>query len=344
MTGRKIGVILSGVTLLVMLGAVELLLRLGIIPNEPQQRWIPVRASGSPGPRILILGDSFFTRRASSRDISDDLVDELSGTGAEVLNPSYPGYGPYQYLEMLVQGSSFEPDIVLVAHYVGNDLMDVGCNDDPQARIRSSERRTWSAMLPRSFLALYATARFKDYATRHPAFDWAALEAAGIPKEEVDRARRFELNPYVLRLGATYPNYYRDVLLFQSDCAEQAWQRTRVVLDEILRQSSAMGARVFPVVFPHTLQVSRLHYDLYRQWKILVDDTMLETSEPQDRLRAYYREKGIEVVDLLPAFRASTAPLYWVRDEHLNPDGDALSAKEIGRALHERGLVRPGSS
>ncbi|MEW6271849.1 MAG: hypothetical protein AB1689_21410 [Thermodesulfobacteriota bacterium] len=321
--------------------AAEVALRRGAGATEPYLRWTYRDEGTGGGPRLLILGDSFFTRWAGGDDVEQRLREGLRGTGVRILNPSVPGYGPYQYLETLIAAlARTTPDVVLVSHYVGNDLMDVGCGADASRRLRRITAAAPS-LLERSFVVQHVAALAREYFMRHPGFDWSVLTEAGIPEDDVARARRFELNPYVVALGATYPRYYRDTLLFESACAARAWANTQHALDDIVRRASAAGARVVPVIFPHTLQVSRLHHDLYRRWRIEVSDDVLDARQAQDRLLDHYRARGVEALDLLPAFEAATAQLFWDDDEHLNPAGNALAGAEIARFLLERGVVAP---
>jgi hypothetical protein len=329
----------------ILFGIAEFALRRGVIVTTSYLRWVPQLASGTHGPRILILGDSFLARQPGGGDTHSALYARLAGSGVQIVNPSRAGIGPYQYLELLLEATSrFSADLVLLAFYVGNDLMDVGCKDDVDIRLRKITTAAPPSLLERSFVLQHLESIGRGYLLLHPDVDWASLEAAGIPKEDVERARRFEINPYVVMLGAVCPDCFRDTLELETDCARRAWANTQKILDEILRRAAAAGARVVPVIFPHTLQVSPVHHDLYRRWKITVDHSMLEGRRPQDLLLRYYQERGIPALDLLPVFKAATAQLYFDRDEHLAPAGDRLAAQEIARFLGERGLVRSAIS
>lgn len=330
--------------LAILFGIGEFALRRGVLITSPYLRWVPQVASGGPGPRILILGDSFFARRPGEKDLHSELYDRLRGSGARIVNPSRAGIGPYQYLELLIEATArFHPDIVLLSYYVGNDHMDVGCADDVDARLRKITTSSPPSLLARSFVAQHLAAIGREYVVRHPHLDWASLEAAGIPKKDVARARAFEVNPHVLVLGAARSDYFRDALLLESECVRRAWANTQRVLDEILRRSASARALVVPVIHPHTLQISTVHHDLYRRWKIRVDPSMLEGRRPQDALLRYFEDRGIVALDLLPVFRAlTTTPLYRDHDEHLTPAGEQVAAQQIARFLREHGLVRSG--
>ncbi|MDG2306413.1 MAG: hypothetical protein P8R42_17540 [Candidatus Binatia bacterium] len=320
----------------------ELALRLGFPSTTSHQRW--VTGAGGSGPKLLILGDSFFSRLPAHEDIHDHLLEQVREWGIQILNPSRPGIGPHGYLELFVEAAQdFRPDVILVSHYVGNDLLDLGCTREIDQVMREATLSPLGRDLWRtSFLLLYLEDLARRYAMRSPDFDWSALEARGIPVEDIGRAKRFEVNPWVLGLGESRPSYYRETLLVDSDCAQRAWANTIVVLDEILLRAHALGAVVVPVVFPHTLQVNELHHALYASWQLEVDESMLQARRPQELLREYYASRGITMLDLLPPFKAAAERLYWDTDEHLAPAGQALAAREIAVFLASRPeLVAP---
>jgi hypothetical protein len=74
-------------------------------------------------------------------------------------------------------------------------------------------------------------------------------------------------------------------------------------------------------------------------------DAPLERDVPQARVARFCRERGIAVLDLLPALRA-VPPLadgrrhvYALRDTHWNARGNAVAGKELARAV--RALLGP---
>lgn len=290
-----------------------------------------VDRTGAAGPRVLIVGDSFFYRHPGTVDIHDRLRDAF-GSGA-LLNPSEPGTGPLQYLGHIARhGADFQPDVVLVSHFVGNDLGDVGAIPDVDAAIRSAVAAPATKPVhQRPFVWQFVDAALTDHLT--PGLSRGAYEAAGLPPEEIDAALEVRVNPWVVQFGVVHRHYFRDALLLTSVEARQAWSNTERVLDAIVKRSRALGARVVPVIFPHTLQVDTRHHALFRRWRIQVDPAMLTTDRPQALLREYYRRQGIEVLDLLPDFRAAKEPLFLDRDDHLRPQGDAFAAERIAAFL-----------
>jgi len=321
----------------------EMCLRSGYPVTSDYLRLIPDGTSNAKT-RILVLGDSFFTRHPAPW-IHELLVERLRTHAVAVLNTSVQGFGPFSYLEKLVaHGREFRPDIVLLSYYVGNDLFDVACISDTHERIKGIVASA-STKRPRSFFISFLRAQLAAYSPtpglQGHVFDWEGMAAAGVPREYLEKARRLEVNPYIVQLSMVRPQYFEEVLLLDSDCARKAWENTALVLEEILAQAQVLGSLVVPVIFPHTFQVSRMHADLYRTLRIHVPEALHETRTPQDFLIDFFTRHSIETLDLLPAFRAVSGPLFLQEDEHLNPAGNSLAVSEIARFLKEKGLLDP---
>ena len=103
----------------------------------------------------------------------------------------------------------------------------------------------------------------------------------------------------------------------------------------VLRES---GARLVIVIFPHSIQVNRSHFDFFRGLTFAMDDRTLESTRPQDLMRELCRERGIPLLDLLPVLEErADEELYLEKDDHLNPAGNAVAAEHILAFLAELG-------
>lgn len=354
--------------------AAEMLLRRNVIPNAYYYHNEVLGDRAASRLFLMILGDSFIVSHPGT-DIGDLLYRDLAPAGVGLRNTAMSGTGPVQYLASLRrEGARHRPDVVLLSYYVGNDLFDVGCQSELEERLapptspalwkRSYLVQFVDAFLRRRFpgrVFLQSLERTRSVSPAHAlelprrsdiqvagvflpvrrplalqAVDYERMKRAGIPQEAIDSAKAGALNPWVVSMGAYHPDYYRDVLLMGSECAQRAWADVRHVLGLILDEAAALGAEVLPVIFPHSFQVSTAHYALYRSWKINVDDEMLESHRPQELLTAFYRARGLEPLDLLPGFRAAGEPLYWERDEHLNLRGQELAARLITEQVRAR--------
>jgi hypothetical protein len=113
-------VLLFCLCVLVVAALLEGALRFGIIENTQYERRQFLKKAKY---RLLILGDSFIAPRSS---LARSLAQDLSGHDVSVLNAAISGTGPFEYLaEIKAVGMTFNPDIVLLSYYVGNDLTNV---------------------------------------------------------------------------------------------------------------------------------------------------------------------------------------------------------------------------
>lgn len=352
------------------LGFVELLLRGGFIPNDYRAQNKVTGARGGDGPRLFILGDSFMAPLRGG-DLADYLALAVGPHGLRIRNSATAGTGPVEYLDRLRRhGAHWQPDLILLSWYVGNDLLNVGCGGNLEARVQPPrpvplwkrsyfaqfvmarlrvmypDRVIFQSSVPADHRAESALLRLlapRPLSAAVPAgmavrqeVDYEAMRRAGIPAEYIEAARAGRVNPWVVSLGAQYPDYFRDALLVRSDCAQRAWQDAQRVLDLILEEAARLEAPVLPVIFPHSLQVTQAHAALYRAWRLNIDDEMFRSERPQQLLGDYFRAHGFEPVDLLPAFRASDEMLYYGQDEHLNMRGQQLAAGVIAEAVLRR--------
>ncbi len=109
------------------------------------------------------------------------------------------------------------------------------------------------------------------------------------------------------------------------------------MLGEIDRLAREIGARTLIVIIPDQVQVQ--------------PDTRIVGLQPEDyeiqkKLLSFARRNGIAVLDLLPVLRSAYeqggAPLYYRRDRHLIPAGQAIVARAIYAEIEHLGLLGRG--
>lgn len=350
---RAVGLAVSLASTLSALAAFEWALRAGLVQSEGYLQTEVWTGSGA-GLRVLVIGDSFLARHQTA-DINDHLRRELSAQPISLLNPSRSGTSLDTYLALLQEHApGYRPDVLLLGIYIGNDLRELGDRTAAEhlAALDRAPQRSW-------FQRLHAVRLATEKIDQHrvveaPSLDWAALAAAGIPAAEIEAAQRFEVNPWVVALGAYDPGCYDDALFLESERARKGWDVLVALLEELMRRCRRDRIELLPILFPHTLQVGRTHHALYRSWKLRVSDAMLAADRPQRLLRELFERHGIEPLDLLADFRAAEAEasagrgpsLYYERDEHLADPGQRLAAARIAerlvRVLAARSSPAPG--
>lgn len=277
---------------------------------------------GYPGPdhalhkpagtfRIAALGDSFAVGPTVA--FEDNYLTQLEAAraGVEVLNFGVSGAGPREYLEILhTHALAFEPDLVLVSFFVGNDV--------------TESLAVPRGLDPQQFAFFLAVKRGLRIANRGKSPCDPHDRLAGAPFSEAQfldiEARRLE----VCRMPAP-------------ESLEKKWERALGRLDEIARLSSAAGARCAVVMIPDEFQVNDDVLEAARKYAGIAKSA-LNLELPQQRLRAFLTERGMACLDLLPAFRRAR-DTYAPRDTHWNARGNHLAAQEIADWLRREGLL-----
>jgi SGNH hydrolase-like domain, acetyltransferase AlgX len=307
------------------------------------------------GFRILALGDSF----AFGFGVQEDdtylarMERALADRHVEVINAGLAGMGPDNEARLLAaDGPGLRPDLVLVAFFVGNDLIDA------LTGIARTVLRDGAPALPEGFLEKWY--RPLRPGTLLPQPLARSSRSLGLPipfKDALQRhshAYRF-LSGRVARLlaasqGARAGGAPMEFNPFQQEAfclrsyppeLEQAWTRAKAALVQMKAWCDAHDARLALVVIPTEAQVDPDRWAAVRQrYRLKEEDFDLE--KPQRILAAFATENGIPLIDLLPALRAASdagGPLYFRTDIHWTSRGHAVAADEILRQLGALGLL-----
>ncbi len=314
--------------------------------------------------RILVLGDSFM--EANSVELDDTFhrqVEELaraSGKNVEVINMGVAGYGTLQeYLVFQEIGHLYEPDLVLVGFYDGNDVIN---NSLELASILIEEGQVTNA---RPFLDLNESARWMitpvdfEGAQRSYANNKASLEAkrnklterlallrllsagiARIPVPEFLKSREGQLQPVdqsrqeMALMGVNY-------------CVEpaeytRAWDATKRIFARFRDDVEAYGGKLVVFTVPTLQEVSLEYMKAVTADVAHPDKLCLEQAPGHARLSRILTELEIEQVSLLPDFRKvmrEDGINLYQSDLHWNPKGHALAAESVVSELVRRGFL-----
>lgn len=328
--------------------------------------------------RLAVLGDSFvvgsgvafdsvFTSRLARLDWARGA---RGGDGAEAASASAPrvealnfgvsGTGPLHWLRVWRRvASRYDPDVVLVCLYAGNDASD--------ALREASERRPRSAALALAGEAIAAwrgrrgaeraraagatAGGWNAFGGENPASPGALLRAArergvpeaavrerlaAIPEPLVADALAFRSNPYNLAEAVLDPESLRDNLLLEGGEMERGWRAVedalRALRDEIVRD----GATMVLVCVPAGAQVSE-RYWWATHLGLALDARVLVNAPFQERLARFAARERLPLIDLLRPLRETggdTGPaLYFDQDGHWNAFGHERAARAIAAGL-----------
>ncbi len=317
--------------------------------------------------RILALGDSYtFGYGVGDDDAFPAVLGRMLKHAGEpsyddiiVINAGVSSYGTAQeLLYYKSQGRTFQPDLVLLSIFVGNDVQDNLCT--------------------------HYTELTKH--TRFPCFDLVGgeLVLASAPQKPAEKSdKNIRLLPHlkykakqtnlfrmlygkakgvlagnatmVDMLGAlgvdVHPGYVPHVVSgwYAEERAEHGWALTRALLKELQREVEADGAKLALVAIPSRVQVIPQLFDVSRvlyPGEPAVEAFLADPTKPQRVLQAFGREVGMPVLDLAPAFaeRDDTLDLYYPSVAHWNEKGNHIAAERIHAFLTQERLIPGGSA
>jgi lysophospholipase L1-like esterase len=282
--------------------------------------------------RILALGDSFafgvVPLEENYLTLLEAYLNADQNTPVEVINAGVPGYNIAEEYQLLVNlGLKYEPDLIMLNFFVGNDFGDVYPTGDTlsdfkkKAVIDGRPRHINDLWIDRLFVRNwyinYYLQSLQTTAKTQKALKAEQLEkgiVGSLPESafmEVQLAhlRYFQTDGSSLIPGAVQIEPW---LLGMRDIA------------------TAQGADFVIVAMPAQIQVeSALQEEVMTRFGL--DPTSYDFKQPQNLINKYGAERNIAVVDLLPVFleQGKNGGLYAYHDTHWNKEGNLLAAETI---------------
>ena len=291
--------------------------------------------------RILSLGDSFavnFPENNKSYNYNALLQKKLNSRGGrrvEIVNAGMMCTGPGYYLHILKElGDRFQPDLVLVGFFEGNDFLEYVLNDNLGDLIWEPHELHRKILAYRTFdgfrLAKLLRHRYIQYREK-----W---RMAWLPKKKGCQAQgSFSDESFMGVERARAVFFMKDHQAFLN----RLWRQGAPVMLQIKQWCDARKVPLVLAIFPDQLQVdSALRRKLLRKYKI--SETSLDLDYPNSLLRRFCREHHIYCLDLFPPFQkiGKTKELYLLNDTHWNTAGNRLAADLIFQFLLEHKLIK----
>jgi hypothetical protein len=295
--------------------------------------------------RILVLGDSFGWAGGKDGNYTALLEEKLNESSraqrVEVINASWPMTHTGEQLLMLEKyGLQFQPDVVVLGFFAGNDFLDA----DPHRKrivvndvyVDIDKRRELTVfgypIVPGSRLLLFVAQKYRIFreSLRNQGLAHAQQDAPqrGTFSEEtflhIERARMELCNLRSFRQGKYAANV---------DFALESLRRMRDLLQ-------ARGIALIVAIFPDEFQVDdQLAETIIGRFSL--DRSDYDLALMQKVLREFLEAEKIPYVDMLDRFRHAgrQASLYLLRDTHWNDAGNRLAAAILEERL--TAFVRP---
>ncbi len=263
--------------------------------------------------RVLMLGDSFTAGlEVELEDTFVKIVEkelQKENPKIEVLNAGTDGWSTEQELLFLEKrGLKYDPDMVVLAYFVGNDQIDnvqrpLFTYEDKKLAVDTN--RPPSLSYPR---AIYYFLSSNFHTFNLVRYKYGAMRAAFGEPPTFDYTSA--LTPYIT------PESTDDV--------KYSWDKTFALLDRMHNVLSENNIEFVIIIIPDWIQELP---ELREKYEI---DDAVELNKPQQEIKAYALENNIEVIDLLPLLQEhSEEQLHFPQDFHWNEKGHALVAQEI---------------
>jgi lysophospholipase L1-like esterase len=330
--------------------------------------------------RIVVLGDSFVAGNgvAEAETFPAQLQGLLNGPiskdsnlprtsqqRTEVINVGCTGISTIRALDLYeILGKRFQPNLVILAYYVGNDLTGV-VNEQTQAEFADWKpqgllRRVAYAVSPNLYLewklrrpainvmgqilrdqtqAAFPNA-LRDLATSSGYDgDLVLKRYQAIPAEIRRRIELGQLSEHRVLLACLDPAAQRQAIFPTAEFFSVAWPRTVDHLNQLRATAERDAATFVLVVIPTACQIDRQALEFNRKLGYEVDPTWLtEPCTTTKALMQWARSEGVAALDLTEPFRRSREKLYFTEDTHLTPAGQLKLAELLKEFLRQHNL------
>lgn len=306
-----------------------------------------------PGPgtyRILLIGDSFVEAgqvsfdEAFGRQLAVLLNEDLEGLDVEVIVAGFGGIGiDRELLWYQLEGAQYEPDLVLLSFYLGNDVLNN--SREFNRHLNYYQLRSAYFELGSEDLRLVTPPEQRsptDLALRH---NFQVYRVIAIALEAVRKVGNPTFENATLPWAADaddprFPTLDKNLFQYLVDPlpeVDSAWQLTGAILNEFAIQANTNGSD-----FKIALLVDRRQVvdELWAQEMVGLtpeEQAAFDVRLPYNRILALLEEEGFVYIDTYLAFRqaveASDTPYYFVEDGHFTTAGHEIAAQTIALAL-----------
>jgi hypothetical protein len=293
------------------------------IANSHGHRDIEVTLKKPPGVfRILVLGDSFTVGANVRQEEAYPKVVEkrLKSVYPEiqVVNAGVGGWDPFQYAQYFEHyGYQFEPDLILVGFFVGNDTYSDA----------STVGQLGTAILGHRLSKDAAARRFiklQVFLYEHSNLARLLLNKGPAASRTVVRKQCDDFTEQYLAIQrARIPNHLR----YSSAQRDKA----RNAVNQIHRIKDRAGDSV-PVIVALLPDENQVNETLQKRILTANEISAYDFKMPQSMLIEMFHEIGIPTIDVLPAVLADHRCLY-MNDTHWTPEGQELAASVIFEQL-----------
>jgi lysophospholipase L1-like esterase len=291
-------------------------------------------------PRVVALGDSFTWGAGVTYDEAFVTVLERAlqkrMPGAEIVNLGVPAWGPHEEKHLLeTYGIRFRPDLVLLNFFVGNDIQNKRGDDVHLPGILLVAGQSYYVHSNGNWI--HDTIGPERWYLYHDLNFVVRVGMAMVLKrlETQDQSTGVPLASFATYLKGIHErsDIYlgRDTVYFAHH-----WNRTQAVLEAMRDFLRDRQIGFLLVVIPDPLQLDQ---EVQTKYLAAFGQSAggYDFEKPQRLLQGWAATHGVQMVDLLPAFKRHgvVKDLYFTNDVHLSAPGHAFAAKAILPSLEK---------
>jgi lysophospholipase L1-like esterase len=312
--------------------------------------------------RILMLGDSFIqaVQVSEAETAHQQLEDFLNADAApeqsniEVISGGVVNWGTNQQLAYYrEQGRQFQPDLVLLAFYLGNDFSD----NLPGNVVTAQGFNCYAPYFS------VCDGQFQPDPLRYaPGISHADNNCTPLRRALISgfgrlfqRSRLYQqIEPLIVAnqprqmFGLNYPSSFSALYFPNSEAElEEAWAVTLSTIAQLRQEVEADGAHFGTILISPELIVQLSALSPNEQAVILNETPVLaqaQADRPNRRLAAFFNQQNIAFIDLTPSMveHLSThrVPLYIQGEGHWTAEGNRLAAEILARWLRNNSLLQ----
>ena len=290
--------------------------------------------------RIVVLGDSLVmsVQVALQQTFCKILEARLNGLEANgpihyrVINAGVQGYATVEkYLFFTYVARAFEPDLVLVGLYPGNDTLQV-----------------WAAASKLTAATTRRAATGQDQPAAEPTdspLTWARRIARRSMVLQIVQQRLKALRDRFTPRAPSVPSALMAYLQQPPPSVKEALEVTHECVSRIAAEAAAQHARTGVLLIPARFQVDDDDFSRLAQ-TVSEAGQILERDAATERLTRALADLDVPVFDALPALRdaARGGNVYFLQTAHLTPRGHEAIGSALDAFLASSGLLRSGSA
>lgn len=301
--------------------------------------------------RILLLGDSFVhavhvQESETAHQVLEDALNQPPGSPpVEVVSAGVSGWGTgQQLLYYRAEGRLYQPDLVLLLFYLGNDVKD----NLPGRGITVAGVNCYTPYFVLNNQQLDpAPWQFAPGLTPATGGATPLKKAANNLLAAVYRHSRLYAQIEPLLAPAEVKASMLDFYSGDSDTFDYALNLTTALVSQLQQEVQADGAR-FGVVLVSPLSLleftqmdAAARAEVYQRLPVM--RRAEEIDPPNLTLARLFAANSTPVLDLLPPFIQFSAqtgqPLYFQHDQHFNINGNRVAGETIARWLLDQQLI-----